>query len=41
MVLHVLDARMAVVAYGRDRNSSFKCSGDPGVSEGIPSQFLA
>ena len=33
VLLDVLDARIAVVADGRDRNSSFQCKGDPGVSE--------
>ena len=41
VLLDVLDALIAVVAYGRERNSSLKCKGDPGVLESIPSQVLA
>ena len=41
VLLDVLDARITVVAYGRDRDSSLKCNGDPGVPEGIPSQVLS
>ena len=41
VLLAVLDARIAVVAHGRDRNSSFQRKGDPGVPEGILSQVLS
>ena len=39
--LGVLDWGVAVVAYGRDGNSSFQRKGDPGLSELIPRQVLS
>ena len=39
VLLDVLDARIAVVAYGCNR-TLFQCKSDPGVPQGIPSQVL-
>ena len=40
VLLDVLDARIAVVANGRDRNSSFQCNGDQTVNKGTPKMIL-
>ena len=36
--LVVLDLGVAVIADGRDRNSSLQCEGDKGVTERVPGQ---
>ena len=41
VLLDVLDARIAVVADGRDRDAALQSKGDPGVAERTPGQGLA